>query len=74
MVQAADLTLVCLSKAYVRTQAMEYVVDPQLALWIAKHESSFTYRGWRGEAGDSGKPQKSIIPKYRTQRPSASDV
>ena len=42
MVQAADLTLGCLSKAYVRTQAMEYVVDPQLALWIVKHESSFT--------------------------------
>ena len=28
-------------KAYVRSQAVGHGVDPQLALWIVKHESSF---------------------------------
>jgi hypothetical protein len=28
-------------RAYVRTAATEYGVDPNLALWIVKHESSF---------------------------------
>src|SRR5579864_7952881 len=28
-------------KAYVRRQAVEFGVDPFLALWIVKHESSF---------------------------------
>jgi hypothetical protein len=28
-------------KAYVRTQALEYGVNPNLALWIVKHESEF---------------------------------
>lgn len=28
-------------KAYVQTQAMQYGVNPKLALWIVKHESQF---------------------------------
>jgi hypothetical protein len=31
-------------KAYVQTQALEYGVNPKLALWIVKHESQFNPR------------------------------
>ena len=38
-------------KAYVRTEALQRGVDPQLALWIVKHESSFNpYAKGDGEA------------------------
>src|ERR1700691_3964009 len=40
-------------KAYVRTQAVERGVDPNLALWIVRHESQFNPRA-RGD-GDASR-------------------
>ena len=52
-------------KAYVRSQAMEFGVNPLLALWIVKHESQFNPRA-RGdgesEPGGYGRFQRFIAP------------
>lgn len=52
-------------KAYVRTQAVKNGVDPQLALWIVKHESSFNPRA-RGD-GDASRGLWQISKVYHPE-------
>jgi len=56
-------------KAYVRNEAIERGVDPKLALWIVKHESSFNPRA-RGD-GDASRGLWQISKIYH---PEVSDV
>ncbi len=56
-------------KAYVQTQAIERGVNPKLALWIVKHESSFNPRA-RGD-GDASRGLWQISKVYH---PEVSDV
>jgi transglycosylase-like protein with SLT domain len=55
-------------KAYVRTQAVKNGVDPQLALWIVKHESSFNPRA-RGD----GDASRGLWQISRVYHPEVSD-
>jgi Transglycosylase SLT domain len=52
-------------KAYVRTQAVKNGVDPQLALWIVKHESSFNPHA-RGD-GDASRGLWQISKVYHPE-------
>jgi hypothetical protein len=56
-------------KAYVRTQAVENGVDPQLALWIVKHESSFN----PGAKGD-GEASRGLWQISKVYHPEVSDA
>jgi len=56
-------------KAYVRTQAVEYGVDPQLALWIVKHESSFNPR-----AKGDGEASRGLWQISKIYHPEVSDA
>lgn len=55
-------------KAYVRSQAVKNGVDPQLALWIVKHESSFNPRA----TGD-GDASRGLWQISRVYHPEVSD-
>jgi hypothetical protein len=55
-------------KAYVRTQAAKNGVDPQLALWIVKHESSFNPHA-RGD----GDASRGLWQISRIYHPEVSD-
>ena len=55
-------------KAYVRTQATKNGVDPQLALWIVKHESSFNPHA-RGD----GDASRGLWQISRVYHPEVSD-
>ncbi len=56
-------------KAYVRTQAVEHGVNPDLALWIVKHESQFNPRA-KGD-GDASRGLWQISKVYH---PEVSDA
>src|ERR1700722_10961937 len=56
-------------RAYVRTQAVEQGVDPNLALWIVRHESQFNPRA-RGD-GDASRGLWQISKIYH---PEVSDT
>jgi hypothetical protein len=56
-------------KAYVRTQAVEHGVDPRLALWIVKHESSFNPR-----AKGDGEASRGLWQISRIYHPEVSDA
>jgi hypothetical protein len=56
-------------KAYIRTQAAEYGVDPQLALWIVKHESSFNPR-----AKGDGEASRGLWQISKIYHPEVSDA
>jgi hypothetical protein len=56
-------------KAYVRTQALERGVDPKLALWIVKHESSFNPRA-KGD-GEASRGLWQISRIYHPEVPDA---
>lgn len=55
-------------KAYVRSQAVEHGVDPQLALWIVKHESSFNPR-----AKGDGEASRGLWQISKIYHPEVSD-
>jgi transglycosylase-like protein with SLT domain len=55
-------------KSYVRRQAVEYGVDPFLALWIVKHESSFNPR-----AKGDGDASRGLWQISRIYHPEVSD-
>jgi len=55
-------------KAYVRSQAVEHGVDPQLALWIVKHESSFNPR-----AKGDGEASRGLWQISKIHHPEVSD-
>ncbi len=56
-------------KAYVRSQAAERGVDPQLALWIVKHESSFNPR-----AKGDGEASRGLWQISKIYHPEVSDA
>jgi hypothetical protein len=56
-------------RAYVRTQAAQQGVDPQLALWIVKHESSFNPRA-RGD----GEASRGLWQISRVYHPEVTDA
>lgn len=56
-------------KSYVHRQAMEYGVDPFLALWIVKHESSFNPR-----AKGDGEASRGLWQISRIYHPEVSDA
>jgi soluble lytic murein transglycosylase-like protein len=56
-------------KAYVRTEAVEYGVDPFLALWIVKHESSFNPR-----AKGDGEASRGLWQISKIYHPEVSDA
>jgi hypothetical protein len=56
-------------KAYVRTEALEHGVNPQLALWIVKHESSFNPR-----AKGDGEASRGLWQISRIYHPEVSDA
>src|SRR4029077_18902259 len=56
-------------KAYLRTEAMEYGVDPFLALWIVKHESSFNPR-----AKGDGEASRGLWQISKIYHPEVSDA
>ena len=56
-------------KAYVQTQAMEYGVNPNLALWIVKHESDFNPR-----AKGDGEASRGLWQISRIYHPEVSDT
>jgi len=56
-------------KAYVRTQAVEYGVNPKLALWIVKHESQFNPR-----AKGDGEASRGLWQISRIYHPEVSDA
>ena len=56
-------------KAYVRTEALEHGVSPQVALWIVKHESSFNPRA-RGD----GEASRGLWQISRIYHPEVSDA
>jgi hypothetical protein len=55
-------------KAYVRTQAVEYGVNPKLALWIVKHESQFNPR-----AKGDGEASRGLWQISKVYHPEVSD-
>ena len=55
-------------KAYVRTQAVEYGVNPGLALWIVKHESQFN-----PHAKGDGEASRGLWQISRIYHPEVSD-
>jgi len=56
-------------KAYVRTQAVEHGVDPNLALWIVGHESQFNPRA-RGD----GEASRGLWQISKIYHPEVSDA
>ena len=56
-------------KAYVRTEAMEYGVNPKLALWIVKHESQFNPR-----AKGDGEASRGLWQISKIYHPEVSDA
>ena len=56
-------------KAFVRGEAVEYGVDPLLALWIVKHESSFNPR-----AKGDGEASRGLWQISRIYHPEVSDA
>ncbi len=56
-------------KTYVQTQAMEYGVNPKLALWIVKHESEFNPR-----AKGDGEASRGLWQISRIYHPEVSDA
>jgi soluble lytic murein transglycosylase-like protein len=56
-------------KAYVQTQAIERGVDPKVAVWIVKHESSFNPRA-RGD----GEASRGLWQISKIYHPEVSDV
>lgn len=56
-------------KAYVQTQALEYGVDPKLALWIVQHESQFNPR-----AKGDGEASRGLWQISRIYHPEVSDA
>jgi hypothetical protein len=56
-------------KAYVRRQAVRRGVDPQVALWIVKHESSFNPR-----AKGDGEASRGLWQISRIYHPEVSDA
>ena len=56
-------------KAYVRTEAVEYGVDPFVALWIVKHESSFNPR-----AKGDGEASRGLWQISKIYHPEVSDA
>jgi hypothetical protein len=56
-------------KAYVQTQALEFGVDPNLALWIVKHESQFNPR-----AKGDGEASRGLWQISRIYHPEVSDA
>ena len=56
-------------KAYVQAQALEYGVNPKLALWIVKHESEFNPRA-RGD----GEASRGLWQISRIYHPEVSDA
>lgn len=56
-------------KAYLRAQAMEQGVDPNLALWIVKHESSFDPR-----AKGDGEASRGLWQISRIYHPEVTDA
>jgi soluble lytic murein transglycosylase-like protein len=56
-------------KAYVQTQAMQHGVDPKLALWIVRHESSFDPR-----AQGDGEASRGLWQISKIYHPEVSDA
>lgn len=56
-------------KAYVRSEAGEYGVDPRLALWIVKHESQFNPR-----AKGDGEASRGLWQISKIYHPEVSDA
>ena len=56
-------------KAYVRTEAVEYGVNPNLALWIVKHESSFN-----PQAKGDGEASRGLWQISKVYHPEVSDA
>jgi hypothetical protein len=56
-------------KSYVRTQALEYGVNPTLALWIVKHESQFN-----PHAKGDGEASRGLWQISRIYHPEVSDA
>jgi hypothetical protein len=56
-------------KAYVQNQAMEYGVNPKLALWIVKHESQFN-----PHAKGDGEASRGLWQISRIYHPEVSDA
>jgi hypothetical protein len=56
-------------KAYVRNEAMDYGVNPQLALWIVKHESQFNPR-----AKGDGEASRGLWQISKIYHPEVSDA
>ena len=56
-------------KAYVQTQALEFGVNPKLALWIVKHESSFNPR-----AKGDGETSRGLWQISKIYHPEVSDA
>jgi Transglycosylase SLT domain len=65
----ADAPHVWEVKAYVRDQAEQQGVDPQLALWIVKHESSFNPR-----AKGDGESSRGLWQISKVYHPEVSDA
>jgi hypothetical protein len=55
-------------KAYVQTQAMDFGVNPKLALWIVKHESEFNPR-----AKGDGEASRGLWQISKIYHPEVSD-
>jgi hypothetical protein len=56
-------------RSYVRTEALEHGVDPQVALWIVKHESSYNPR-----AKGDGEASRGLWQISRIYHPEVSDA
>jgi len=56
-------------KAYVQTEAMEFGVNPKVALWIVKHESQFNPR-----AKGDGEASRGLWQISRIYHPEVSDA
>jgi hypothetical protein len=56
-------------KAYVQAQALEYGVNPKLALWIVKHESEFNPR-----AKGDGEASRGLWQISKIYHPEVSDA
>lgn len=56
-------------KAYVRNEAVEYGVNPKLALWIVKHESQFNPR-----AKGDGEASRGLWQISKIYHPEVSDA
>jgi hypothetical protein len=56
-------------KAYVQTEALEYGVNPKLALWIVKHESQFNPR-----AKGDGEASRGLWQISKIYHPEVSDA